>query len=108
MNYYQVDVSSEPKIIGVTNGVHQIEIEKKEMQKKDEFNEFLTFFNTQNKGFWNNQDKIKDIKVIKPEGEKLYNAIKEIAYFINKKKESKLGQRLQQLGQAGKAFAGVT
>lgn len=63
MNYYQVDVSSEPKIIGVTNGVHQIEIEKKEMQKKDAFNEFLTFFNTQNKGFWNNQDKIKDIKV---------------------------------------------
>jgi hypothetical protein len=63
MKYYQIEVSAEPKIIGVNNGVHQIEIEKKAMQKDIAFKEFLDFFSTQNTDFWRNQDKIKNLKI---------------------------------------------
>ncbi|MXN91125.1 hypothetical protein GR160_07765 [Flavobacterium sp. Sd200] len=63
MKYYQIDVSSEPQIIGVSNGIHQVEIDKKAMQQDDAFNDFLNFFSTQNTDFWKTQDKIKSLKI---------------------------------------------
>ncbi|KFF11143.1 hypothetical protein [Flavobacterium hydatis] len=63
MKYYQIDVSAEPKIIGVNNGIHQIEIAKKSMQEDITFKEFLSFFSTQNADFWKRQNEIKNLKI---------------------------------------------
>ncbi len=59
MRYYQVSVSSEPKIIGVKNGIYQIEIDEKRILQNTDYDEFKSFFNYNNKDFWNSQDEIK-------------------------------------------------
>lgn len=63
MKYYQIDVCAEPKIIGVTNGVHQIEIEKRKMLQDERFRDFLVFFSYHNKDFWKTQDVIKTFTI---------------------------------------------
>jgi len=74
MKYYQVQVSAEPKVIGVSNGVYQLEINNSKLEKNEDFKEFLTFFKSSNREFWKNQFKIKDFKVPVIEGKLLKRA----------------------------------
>lgn len=63
MKYYQI--SFDVETTGLKNNIYQIEIDKNSMQEDNAFKEFLTFFNTQNKDFWDNQSRIKTIKIPK-------------------------------------------
>lgn len=63
MNYYQAYLNPEPKIIGVNNGIYQIEIGKEEILNNASFKEFRDFFNYNNKAFWVNQNSIFDLKI---------------------------------------------
>lgn len=63
MKYYQIGMTAEPKVMGVTNGIHQIEINKKAMHQDDVFKEFLNFFSTHNTEFWKKQEEIRNIKI---------------------------------------------
>lgn len=58
MKYYQVRASGEPEIIGVTNGIYQVEIDKKEILNNQNYDAFESFFNYNNKGIWTEQEKI--------------------------------------------------
>jgi len=62
MKYYQVSVSAEPKIIGVNNGIYQLEIDEKAIEYSDDYDEFKAHFKYGNKEFWNNQDKVKTLR----------------------------------------------
>lgn len=63
MKYYQVSVSPEPKIIGVTNGVYQLEIDENAISKNDErFINFKNWFNYKNENFWSSQESIKSLE----------------------------------------------
>jgi len=58
--YYQVKATAEPSVIGVKNGVYQLDIDESRMENNN--NSYLTFknfFNYNNKGFWENQDAIE-------------------------------------------------
>lgn len=60
MKYYQVAVSAEPKVIGVNNGVYQVEIDENKIQKNDiKFINFVKWFNYNNEIFWKERDKVK-------------------------------------------------
>ena len=74
MKYYQVGVSSEPKIIGVKNGIHQVQIDKEEMIRNFSFKEFLDFFRSQNSTFFENQEIIKEFKIPAIKAEMLVRA----------------------------------
>jgi hypothetical protein len=74
MKYYQVDISCEPKIIGVNNGIYQIKIDKNTMQEDERFFEFLDFFSYDNKGFWQNQNTIFNFKIPEIQGKLLKKA----------------------------------
>lgn len=63
MKYYQIGITAEPKVMGVANGIHQIEIEKKEMQNDLAFQDFLCFFNRKNTNFWKRQNEVKNFKI---------------------------------------------
>lgn len=63
MKYYQIGMTAEPKIMGVANGIHQIEIEKKEMLNDLAYEDFLDFFSTKNINFWKRQNEIKNFKI---------------------------------------------
>lgn len=63
MKYFQVSVSPEPKIIGVNNGVYQVEIDEKTIDKKDEkFINFIKWFDYKNEDFWQKQDAVNLLK----------------------------------------------
>jgi hypothetical protein len=74
MKYYQIDVSCEPKIIGVNNGIYQIKIDKNIMQEDERFSEFLDFFSYDNKDFWQNQNTILNFKIPEIHGKLLKKA----------------------------------
>lgn len=62
MKYFQISVSPEPKVIGVNNGVYQVEIDKKEIDLKDiKFKNFIKWFNYNNDLFWKEQDIVKSL-----------------------------------------------
>lgn len=63
MNHYQIDLNPEPKIIGVNNGIFQIEIDKNEILNNDVFKEFRECFNYNNKGFWKDQNNVFGLKI---------------------------------------------
>lgn len=63
MKYHQISLTAEPKIMGVSNGIHQIEINRKEMIEQPEFKDFLDFFRYKNSEFWERQGEIKDFKI---------------------------------------------
>lgn len=63
MKYYQVDVSAEPKVIGVKNGVFQFKIDYEKIYEDERFQSFLSFFDYNNKNFWKNQDTIKKFEI---------------------------------------------
>ena len=63
MKYYQISVSAEPKVIGVNNGIYQLEIDEKAIDKKDaKFINFIEWFNYKNENFWSKQDIVKLLK----------------------------------------------
>jgi hypothetical protein len=72
MKYYQV--SFDVETTGLKNSIYQIVIDKNSMQQNNDFYEFLTFFNTKNKEFWDNQKRIQTIKIPKIEARLLKNA----------------------------------
>lgn len=60
MKYYQILVSPEPKIIGVNNGIYQLEIDEKAIDKKeDKFVNFIKWFDYKNENFWSKQSTVK-------------------------------------------------
>lgn len=61
MKYYQISVSTEPKIIGVRNGIYQIEIDEKSVLENDNYIEFKQHFSRKNIDFWNVQDKVHQL-----------------------------------------------
>lgn len=63
MKYFQISISPEPKIIGVTNGGYQLEIDENALSKNDErFITFTNWFNYKNENFWSSQDTIKSLE----------------------------------------------
>ena len=63
MKYYQIDVSAEPKVIGVNNGIYQIEIDRNKILSDERFDQFMGFFNYKNKDFWKSQRQAMDFKI---------------------------------------------
>lgn len=61
MKYYQVSISAEPEIIGVNNGIYQLEVDEKAIEYSKDYDEFKAHFNYNNKEFWNNQNKVKTL-----------------------------------------------
>ena len=47
MKYYRLKLSSEPKIIGVKNGIYQVEIDKKKYASPKYYDRLLNFFSSQ-------------------------------------------------------------
>ena len=62
MKYYQVDITIEPEIIGIKNGESQVELLKNEIEKSLNYETFENHFNGNNKDFWQNQNKVFDLK----------------------------------------------
>lgn len=70
----QITVSSEPKIIGVNNGVYQIELNKISLlNEKGNYYEFYKFFNSFS--YWLNQDNIPVFDLLPLEAKKVKKAI---------------------------------
>lgn len=65
MKYYQIGITADPKIVGVKNGIYQVEIEKETMQRDIAFDEFLGFFDSKNAHFWESQDIVKTLIIPK-------------------------------------------
>lgn len=61
MKYFQVNLDVE--VTGVKDGINQIEIDKKSMLEKKDFDEFLDFFSTKNIDFWYSQNKIQFLQI---------------------------------------------
>ncbi|OXE99607.1 hypothetical protein BC749_12420 [Flavobacterium araucananum] len=74
MKYYQISHSSEPKVIGVKNGIYQFEIDYNNLTKDIESQSFLDFFDYSNKDFWSDQERIKNFKIPVIKGEMLKKA----------------------------------
>lgn len=62
MKYYQISLDVEPEIIGV-NGIYQVEINKKEMESQIEYMDFLNFFDSKNKEYWQNQNNAQRLNI---------------------------------------------
>ncbi|MCO6164496.1 hypothetical protein [Flavobacterium sp. NRK F7] len=63
MKYYQVAMSSEPKIIGVNNGVYQVELDKRNVDtNNEEYQKFIEWFNYDNPDFWTKQEVVQTLK----------------------------------------------
>jgi len=58
MKYYQISASPDHKIIGVKNGIYQVEIDENSVVKMDNYLEFRQHFSRKNQNFWNEQEKI--------------------------------------------------
>lgn len=74
MKYYQIDVSCEPKIIGVNNGVYQVEIDQKLIERNQNYVDFDNHFSGYNIEFWNTQSKVKELNPPLIRGEMLKKA----------------------------------
>lgn len=61
MRYFQISLDVE--LTGVKNGLHQIDINKSSLEKDERFKLFFETFDLRNVDFWNNQQKLKDIKI---------------------------------------------
>jgi len=72
--YYQISVSPEPKIIGVSNGVYQVEIHEKSIEKDHKYYEFTKWFDYKNPNFWENQDKVSTLETPSVKGKMLKKA----------------------------------
>jgi len=56
-------MSSEPKVIGVNNGIYQLELDKKSMDTNSkEYKKFIEWFDYDNPLFWSQQDVVKTLK----------------------------------------------
>ncbi|MEZ2442774.1 hypothetical protein AB6805_13715 [Chitinophaga sp. RCC_12] len=60
MKYYRLNLSSEPKIIGVKNGIYQVEIDKKKYSSPKDYDRLLNFFSSQG---WFEKDQTPDFDV---------------------------------------------
>lgn len=63
MKYYQIGTTAEPKVVGVKDGLYQVEINKVLLEESERFQEFLNFFRYANSSFWKRQNEIKDLKI---------------------------------------------
>lgn len=62
MKYYQISLDPEPKIIGIKNGIYQVEINKEELLNHKEYQKFFSFFKVANIDFWKNQQLINNLE----------------------------------------------
>ncbi|MEN9335053.1 MAG: hypothetical protein RLZZ500_40 [Bacteroidota bacterium] len=62
MKYFQFDRTAGPKIIGVTSGASQVEVDEKEIIKDNIYTSFEKHFDYKNLNFWFEQEKIMDLK----------------------------------------------
>lgn len=63
MKYYRVAMSCEPKIIGVNNGIYQMELDKKNMDtSSEEYQKFIEWFNYDNPDYWTKQEVVQTLK----------------------------------------------
>ncbi|PKW29231.1 hypothetical protein CLV50_0643 [Flavobacterium lindanitolerans] len=75
MKYYEIILSCEPRVIGVKNGIYQININENHMETDNgNYLAFKNFFNYNNKDFWKNQDEIKLLNPPLIKGNLLKNA----------------------------------
>ena len=74
MKYYQISPDSEPEIIGVKNGIYQVEINKDEILKQQQFKEFITFFKGNATEVYHNQDRISNFIIPPIKGKMLKKA----------------------------------
>ena len=58
MKYYQVSRSAEPKIIGVKDGMSQVELTEDSIEKNQSYIDFKNHFSAYNQDFWHTQDKV--------------------------------------------------
>ena len=63
MKYYQISVSSEPKIIGVNNGIYQVVLDTIGIPGEKELEDFRAFAGFGNKNFWNRQDELLNYNI---------------------------------------------
>lgn len=73
--YYQISVSPEPKIIGVKNGVYQVEINHNSLNEDTKYNKFINWFDYKNKKFWSDQGNVKQLDDPCIKGKMLKNAL---------------------------------
>lgn len=58
MNYYQIDRTTEAKIIGIKNGTSQVELDVNSIEKDDKYLDFEKHFSGFKKDFWSKQSDI--------------------------------------------------
>ncbi|KFF13762.1 hypothetical protein [Flavobacterium hydatis] len=75
MKYYQIGITADPKIVGVKNGIYQVEINENAIEKDEKFRFFLDFFDYENSHFWKRQDEVNSIKIPSVPAKLLKNAI---------------------------------
>ncbi len=74
MKYYQVGLTADPKIVGVKDGIYQVEIDKSFIEKQEEFKKFKEFFDYSNNNFWERQNEIENFKIPPIKGKLLKKA----------------------------------
>lgn len=73
--FYQIDTSSDQKVIGVNNGIYQVEIDENDLKKKTNSKEIEDlFFNYDINYFLSNQEKVFNLKIENVKGKLLNNA----------------------------------
>lgn len=61
MNYFQISRTVEPKVIGMKTGTSQVELLEDKIEKNQNYIDFTSHFNGNNKEFWQKQQKVQEL-----------------------------------------------